>query len=461
MNKLPLKLSRLLVLSLTSLCTPAHAFDLLVNGFGTVCASKSDLAKSAYYQMPSYPFPTQINTQAKNGVAPYVSNVYYRPSYDGAERRWNFLPNSKFGLQFSSLFNDKFKAVVQIVGRAESMTSNHYYAKFDWAYLQYNPTNELDFQFGRFRLPSFYYSDYLDVNHAQPWVIPPEEVYFIVGGAFRNMDGIKARYAYYWGNWTINPKLWFGSMEEQLSILQQSITVSVRDVIGAQLEIENDYFSIQGSLMRSIYDTTLNDSMQGLVSTVLNLNNTNGTNASVQPATNLNAYLQDKNSPIIYIGLALHANVTDNFELLFERASIFSRGIITTAREGWYGTATYSFCDKYALSLTYGFTRPLHTEVNKYNALANFFSSPLYTQNVYDPYGAGKATVALYQSYLGKQRSIGVDLRYDILPSLALKGAVKYIIPIGQKGYTYKYLFNHVQTNKAAWVYRVSFDFVF
>jgi hypothetical protein len=449
------KLPKLLFLYAIFFPVKSLAFDLLINGFGTVCASKSDLAKYAIAEIPMYPFPTLLRP-LNTGTAPYVADVTYVPSYLGAGRRWSFLGNSKFGLQFTSIFDERFKAVVQMVGRAENLNNNHFTVQMDWAYLQYNATNDLDFQFGRFRLPAFYYSDYLDVNHAQPWVRPPEEVYYIVGNAFRNMDGIKARYAYYVGDWTMNSKLWFGSMEDQLTILAQPIYVSVNDVIGGSLQIENDRFSVQGSLMRAIYNTNLNDSLAGLVTTTELL-----TGGPFPAAQNLLANLQDTDEPIIYLGLAFTANITDNLDLLMERASILSDGIVSTAREGWYASLTYSFLEQYALTFTYGFSRPLQTEINKYNALAGFFNSPQYLNNVDHGSGAGEAATNLFQAYLCEQRSLAVDGRYDILPSLSLKGSVKYVTPVGQTDMLNKYIFNLQRTGKHIWVYRVSFDFVF
>lgn len=440
-----------LLLALTQNVEAAtFGMDLLLNGFGTVCASKSDLPKYNYAYVPFFPFGTQLGT-----VSPYVSAIQYVPAYVGASRRWNFLPNSKFGLQFTALFNEKWKAVTQLVGGYEFFNTNYFYVQMDWAYVQYNPTNELDFQFGRFRLPSFYYSDYLDVNHAQPWVTPPEEVYFIVGDVFSNLDGIKGTYSIYYNDWTATTKLWFGSMDEQLSILVQDIDVNVRDVIGGNLQIGNDRFSVQGSLMRSIYNTNLYGGLQGLVNaTEL------ASGGSFQAAQNLEAYLQDKDVPIIYVGLCLDAKITDNLELLMERASILSRGIISTARVGWYGSLIYSW-DQFEFTGTFGHSRPLQTEINKYNAVKAFFSSPQYLSTIDKGSGAGLAVTNLFQSYLGEQCSIGLDVRYDILPSLALKGEVKWINPIGQAAMVRKYILNLVPTNKHIWVYRFSFDFVF
>lgn len=431
------------------------AMDLLVNGFGTVCANKSDLPKYSVLPYPVYPFPTLL-APLNLGASPYVVDAVYSPSYVGAARRWGFLGNSKFGLQFTSIFNEKYKAVVQFVGRGETMNNNHFTVHMDWAYLQYNTTNDLDFQFGRFRVPAFYYSDYLDVNHAQPWVRPPEEVYYIVGNAFRNMDGIKARYSYYIDDWTLSGKLWFGNMEDHLNILGQNTYVSVDDVIGAGAQIENDRFSVGGTVMRGIYDSSLYGPIAGIVAI------TEAFSGGPFPAAQqFNSVLQSNDVPIVYVGLSFAATITDNLDVLVERASILSRGLISTARVGWYGSLTYSFLEKYALTFTYGYSRPLQTETNKYIAAKNFFESPQYLNNIDHNSGAGEAATNLFQSYLGEQRSLGLDARYDILPALSLKGSIKYINPVGQAAMPVEYILNLQRADKHIWVYRFSLDFVF
>lgn len=448
-----LKTRYLVIICFISLLTTTqlHAFDLLTNGFGTVCASKSDLPKSWNVNVPYYPFLTTIVNGNNTGI-PYVAASYTRPNYVGAERRWNFLPNSKFGLQFTALLDDKFKAVVQIIGRAETMTNDHYYAKMDWAYVQYDRNNQMDFQFGRYRVPAFYYSAYLDVNHAQPWVAPPEEVYYIVGGAFRNMDGVKMRYTYFLDDWTFNSQVFFGSYEEQLYILFQPINVKVRDWTGIVGQLENDHITLRASVLRAIYDTTLYSPLQGLIQAT----NTFGVTTASQ---NLAAISNDKDQGIIYVGLALAANFLDDFDFLFEQASILSPGIISTARKGMYAALTYSLNNQFQFTFTYGYTRPLQTEVNKYEKVQAFFNTPQYAL-IDKGSGAGKAIVEQFRTYLGSQRSYSLDIRYDVIPSLAIKGSVKYLSPT-QNGPGVKYLFARVATFKHVWVYRFSMDFVF
>jgi hypothetical protein len=425
----------------------AQAFEIITNGFGTVCASKSDVSKTAFVNVPVY---SEFAAQWNNTT--YVAPTFYRPTYVGADRRWNLLPDSKFALQFTSIFDDKFKAVAQVIGRWETFTYEHYYAKMDWAYLQYNRNNQLDIQLGRYRIPSFYFSDYLDVNNAQPWVMPPDEVYFIVGGAFRNMDGIKARYSDYIGNFNLTGQLYYGTMEEDIYVLFGGIHVSVRDTFGVTGQIEHDRFSLRGSLMRSVYDTNLYGNLEGIASGV------NAIMGSTPQSRNLLNTMMDKDQSIIYVGLAASLNITDNLNLLFERASILSPGIISTARVGWYGSLTYNM-GKFAITGTHGFSRPLGTESKKYEVVRDFFQTSQYLTAADNNSGAGKAVTEAFKSYLGRQRSYAVDVRYDVLPSVALKAGVKCVKPLDKSAV--KYILNRLPVYKSIMVYRVSMDFVF
>jgi len=76
--------------------------------------------------------------------------------------------------------------------------------------------------------------------------------------------------------------------------------------------------------------------------------------------------------------------------------------------------------------------------------------------------GAGAAVAEAYRSYLGKQRSYALDLRYDIIPAVSLKGGIKYVKPTesinGNAPVQYLYRQDVV---KHIWVYRLSMDFVF
>ena len=108
--------------------------------------------------------------------------------FRGYDDKLGFQNNSLFALQMRADLQDKLSATAQIIAKGE----NDYDAKFNWAYLAYELTNELTVKAGRFRTPLFMYSDFLDVGYAYHWISPPDSVYDLSG--FDSSDGVMFEY---------------------------------------------------------------------------------------------------------------------------------------------------------------------------------------------------------------------------------------------------------------------------
>ncbi|HVL01551.1 MAG TPA: porin, partial [Dongiaceae bacterium] len=104
--------------------------------------------------------------------------------FRGYDERLSFQPNSLFALQVRADLQEKLSATAQIIAKGQ----DDYEAKFNWAYLAYQLTNELTVKAGRFRTPLFLYSDFLDVGYAYHWISPPDGVYNLSG--FDSSDGV-------------------------------------------------------------------------------------------------------------------------------------------------------------------------------------------------------------------------------------------------------------------------------
>ncbi len=96
--------------------------------------------------------------------------------YAGYEETADYVPETKVGLQGSFQVTDNTYLVAQLVARGEQ----HWQAEMEWAFLSHTFDNDLTLRAGRLRVPLYMYSDYLEVNFAQPWLRPPEEVYAVV-----------------------------------------------------------------------------------------------------------------------------------------------------------------------------------------------------------------------------------------------------------------------------------------
>ncbi len=105
-------------------------------------------------------------------------------AFHGYDERIDFQKNSLFAIQARADLQEKLSATAQIIAKG----SEDYNARFNWAYLTYELSNELTVKAGRFRDPLFMFSDFLDVGYAYHWISPPESVYDLSG--FDSSDGV-------------------------------------------------------------------------------------------------------------------------------------------------------------------------------------------------------------------------------------------------------------------------------
>ena len=112
----------------------------------------------------------------------------------GYDNDISFKNESVFALQLSADLQDKLSATAQIVARG----NNSFDAEFEWAYLTYEFTDELQLSAGKMRVPFYRYSDFLDVGYAYRWVRPPQSVYSI---PFSTYEGLSLLHTSQIGDW--------------------------------------------------------------------------------------------------------------------------------------------------------------------------------------------------------------------------------------------------------------------
>lgn len=98
--------------------------------------------------------------------------------------------DSKAGLQLTSTFASKFKAVLQVT--TQQRHDGTFTPEVEWANLSYQVTPEITVRVGRTVLPTFMTSEYRKVGYTTPTVRPAEEVYNLV--PITNSDGIDLAY---------------------------------------------------------------------------------------------------------------------------------------------------------------------------------------------------------------------------------------------------------------------------
>ncbi|ASA58085.1 hypothetical protein [Vibrio gazogenes] len=83
-------------------------------------------------------------------------------------------PETLLGLQTSYRFNSAFSATVQGIVRTQRSADQDL---INWAYVSYQPGDNLLLKVGRLQTPFFALSDVLDVGYAYPWISAPQQIY--------------------------------------------------------------------------------------------------------------------------------------------------------------------------------------------------------------------------------------------------------------------------------------------
>lgn len=167
-------ISRLLyTLLFLLLSTSGHTTEMYINGFASFVAGQV-LDED------------ELPPDGSSSAGEYLS-------YDD---RLSFQPDSRYGIQFRGDLSDGLSIMGQLIGRADKS----YEAKFSWAFVSYDVSDNFNVKIGRSRLSQHIFSDFLDVGFAYHWITPPSEVYIPAIQDFANLDGVNLNYTLRWGD---------------------------------------------------------------------------------------------------------------------------------------------------------------------------------------------------------------------------------------------------------------------
>ncbi len=182
----------LLVLTLSIIALTANADtdtpSWRINGFGTLGVVHSDEDQADF----------TVGLLADEGA--------------GYSDQWSAKVDSKVGVQLTSNFASKFKAVLQVV--SEQNHDGSFDPKIEWANLSYELTPELTVRVGRTVLPTLMMSEYRKVGYTIPTVRPAVEVYNL--SPITNSDGIDITYQKRFDEVTNTLHLLYGQKSSQL-----------------------------------------------------------------------------------------------------------------------------------------------------------------------------------------------------------------------------------------------------
>ena len=160
-----------------------------------------------------------------------------------------FKNESLFAVQLSSDLGEKLSVTAQLMAKG----ADDFDAKFAWAFLSYQLSEDWRMNAGRFRIPFYKYSDYLDVGYAFDWARTPRAVYDV---EFDTMDGISLYHSTSIADMTSNIQLVYGAYEGDITVSGALSSSKVQDIMGGSWELSNDWLSARVAYFMA--DVTIN-----------------------------------------------------------------------------------------------------------------------------------------------------------------------------------------------------------
>jgi hypothetical protein len=192
-----------------------------------------------------------------------VQNWEYAAVYEKSQG-WQFDRESLVGFQLKKEFSPTLSATAQMLVRANNPNRGSR-PTLDWAYLTWQPSADSAWtlQAGQFRIPLYYYSDYLYIGYAYPWVRPAPDVY---GWPIYAYQGANVTYRTQLGasDWAGTFHVWAGGYTQHNDAYDTLIYYTTptheswKDMVGGYVSANNGVFDVRGMMMW-YKDTTWQD----------------------------------------------------------------------------------------------------------------------------------------------------------------------------------------------------------
>jgi hypothetical protein len=245
----------------------AHAIDLDDNGTftltgfynivgGDVLSGGSPVTTSPYTFVQPFASPSRSTWRCPCTIQNWEYVGVYQ---EGKGLELN--QESLAGVQFKKEFTPTFSGTIQLVSRATNSNAGST-PTVDWAYLTWTPATDSPwtFQVGKFRIPLYYYSDYLYIGYAYQWVRPIPDVY---GWPIYSYDGANVGYRHQIPNsdWSLTSQAWWGSYTQHDDAYDTEIYYGVptneswKNIWGTYGSLSNGVVDVRAMLMKYRDDT--------------------------------------------------------------------------------------------------------------------------------------------------------------------------------------------------------------
>lgn len=168
----------------------------------------------------------------------------------GGTRSLAYNLDSRLGGQVDIKFDKRWSAVVQVT--VEHRYDLSYKPQVEWANVKYQATPDLSLRFGRIALPIFLAADYRKVGYAYPWVRTPNEVY---GGVpITNSDGVDLSYRWRTGDLNHTTQAFYG---RNVIRLTDTTSSRARGISGITHTIEKGPATVRLSAFTAVLDVNI------------------------------------------------------------------------------------------------------------------------------------------------------------------------------------------------------------
>ncbi len=314
----------------------------------------------------------------------------------GADKDVTFEPDSVAALQFYMPIDDNVSVTTQIIAKG----SDDFAPEFEWAFMTYGLTDDLDLRMGRLRIPFFMISDFLEVGFAYPWVRPPIDVYGQL--AFSRYDGLNLLSRHQWGNLNAKIQGYYGTTSPEQDFFGDTGTLDISHLWGVNLTLSGDYLSFRIGHTEGHYDLEGIDQIDNLLAGLQGFGMTSLANR---------LGVTDK------LGQFTGAGITwdkDEILLMAEYTQRSTDGLISDS-EGWYVMGGYRF-GKWMLHATYSQleTKEDYTDVEA-------------ALNGFDPSGATHPGTDFVRMMTNDEESGTIGMNYQARSKVIFKLEVQHI----------------------------------
>ena len=319
--------------------------------------------------------------------------------------QWSWKMDSVLGVQVNMLVSDTIDGAIQVV--LKDRTNQSLDEIIEWAYLAWQPNNNLRIRGGRLGLDFYMLSDYRNVSFAYLWQRPPFEFYAPLFTT--NIDGVDLTYQFHKSKGDLRARLFVGTNKKDIELATGAeSSISLNPVIGGSISYEDDIWRLNAGIASTRLDENI-DAFQPLID---GLNSIPVILWSDAPILADDIATKDKKATYYAIG-ATYDN--QNWVLSSEIGYLETDwGLYRDTLSGYFSTA-------YRLG---NYTPYIMLSGASPQEKIRNISSPTYTGNpatdalLSTTYNSVQM---LYSNFGIKQRSISMGLRWDLYRNIALK----------------------------------------